>query len=178
MRFIYRYVYPTQVFLFVKEVFSLQGMGRQINEPGPFSLHFTLQLPLLLDLRSIDISASAQEKEGHFHCKNFLRASKWGIPCHTCSIIPKSLYCELGLSTIHSIGVLRLSSRYGMWYLISKLSKSFYNESHLLFLVHHRCLLTLDLRVVNKPRNISTTSFWWRPSIVVMYLQLAKKLQE
>ena len=30
---------------------------------------------LLLDRRSIDLSG-AQEKEGHFHYKNFLRASK------------------------------------------------------------------------------------------------------
>ena len=31
--------------------------------------------PLLLDRRSIDLSG-AQEKEGHFRYKNFLRASK------------------------------------------------------------------------------------------------------
>ena len=35
-----------------------------------------------------------------------------------------------------------------MWYLISKLSKSFYNESDLLFLVHHWGRLTSHLRVV------------------------------
>ena len=51
---------------------------------------------LLLYRRSIDLSG-AREKEGHFHYKNFLRASKWGITSHTCSIIPKSLYCGLGL---------------------------------------------------------------------------------
>ena len=33
------------------------------------------QVSLLLDRRSIDLSG-AQEKEGHFHYKNFLRASK------------------------------------------------------------------------------------------------------
>ena len=110
--------------------------------------------PLLLDWRSIDLSG-AQEKEGHFHYKNFLRASKWGITCHTCSIIPKSLYCGLGLSLIHSKGILGWWSRYGMWYLISKLSKSFYNESDLLFLVHHWGRLTTDLRgvILWNPQN-------------------------
>ena len=102
---------------------------------------------LLLDWRSIDLSG-ARQKEGHFHYKIFLRASKWGIACHTCSIIPKSLYWGLGLSLIHSKGILGWWSRYGMWYLISKLSKSFYNESDLLFLVHHWGRLTSDLRVM------------------------------
>ena len=32
-------------------------------------------ITLVLDRRSIDLSG-AQEKEGHFHYKNFLRASK------------------------------------------------------------------------------------------------------
>ena len=39
-------------------------------------------------------------------------------------------------------------SRYGMWYLFSKHSKSFYNESDLLFLVHYWSRLTSDLRGV------------------------------
>ena len=104
--------------------------------------------PLLLDLRSIDISG-AQEKEGHFHYKKFLRASKWGtITCHTSSIIRKSLYCGLGLIPIQSKDILGWSSRYGMRYLISKLSKSFYYERGLLFLVYHWCQLTSDLRGV------------------------------
>ena len=55
------------------------------------------QQSLLLDRRSIDLSG-AQEKEGHCQYNNFLRALKWGITCHTCSIIPKSLYWGLGLS--------------------------------------------------------------------------------
>ena len=107
----------------------------------------TNTLSLLLDWRSIDLSG-AWEKEGHLHYKNFLRASKWGITCHTCSIIPKSLYCGLGLIPILSKGILRWWSRYGMWYLISKLSKSFYDESDLLFLVHHWGQLISDLRLV------------------------------
>ena len=102
---------------------------------------------LLLDRRSIDLSG-AREKEGHFHYKNFLRASKWGITCHTCSIIPKSLYWGLGLSLILSKGFWGWRSRHGMWHLISKLSKSFYNESDLLFLVHHWGRLTSNLRGV------------------------------
>ena len=112
---------------------------------------------LLLDRRSIDLSG-AREKEGHFHYKNFLRASKWGITCHTCSIIPKSLYCGLGLIPILSKGFWGWWSRYGMWYLFSKHSKSFYNESDLLFLVHHWCRLTSDLRGVcyDTIRSIST----------------------
>ena len=65
-------------------------------------MHFTLGVTLLLDRRSIDLSG-AWEKEGHFHYKNFLRASKWGITCHTCSSIPKSLYCGLGLIPILSM---------------------------------------------------------------------------
>ena len=40
-------------------------------------------------------------------------------------------------------------SKYGMWYLILKLSKKFYNESVLLYLVHHWGQLTSDLRVVS-----------------------------
>ena len=103
---------------------------------------------LLLDRRSIDHSG-AREKKGHFHYKNFLTASKWGITCHTCSIIPKSLYCGLGLIPILSKGILGSWSRYGMWYLILKLSKSFYNESDLLFLVHHWGRLTSHLRGVS-----------------------------
>ena len=95
---------------------------------------------LLLDRRSINLSGP----RGHFHYKNFLSASKWGITCHTCSIIPKSLYCGLGLIPISSKGILGWWSRYGMWYLISKLSKSFYIESDLLFLVHLWGRLTSD----------------------------------
>ena len=68
---------------------------------------------LLLDRWSIDLSG-AHEKEGHFHYKNFLRALKWGITCHTCSSIPKSLYWGLGLSLIHSNGIFGCWSRYGM----------------------------------------------------------------
>ena len=75
---------------------------------------------LLLDRRSIDLSG-ARGKEGHFHYKNFLRASKWGVTWHTCSIIPKSQYCGLGLIPILSIGILGWWSRYGKWYLILKL---------------------------------------------------------
>ena len=60
---------------------------------------------LLLDWRSIDLSG-AQEKQGHFHYNNSLRASEWGITCHTCSIIPKTLYWGLGLSLTHSKGIL------------------------------------------------------------------------
>ena len=77
---------------------------------GPWTATPTLILikveeeALLLDRRSIDISG-AQEKEGHFHYKNFLRASKRGITCHTCSIILKSLYCGLGLIPILSKGI-------------------------------------------------------------------------
>ena len=63
--------------------------------------------------RSIDQFRGAQEKEGHLHSKNFLRASKWGITCHTCSIIPKSLYCGLGLIPILSKGILGWWNRYG-----------------------------------------------------------------
>ena len=106
---------------------------------------FALNCSLLLDRRSIDLSG-AQEKEGHFHYKNFLRASKWGITCHTCSIIAKSLYWGLGLSLIHSKGILGWWSRHGMWYFFSKLSKSFLNESDLLFVVHHWGQLTFNLR--------------------------------
>ena len=40
-----------------------------------FSRKSKVYLTLLLDQRSIDLSG-AQEKEGHFHYKNFLRASK------------------------------------------------------------------------------------------------------
>ena len=40
---------------------------------------------LPLDWSSIDISG-AQEKEGYFCLKNFLRALKVGITCHTYSI--------------------------------------------------------------------------------------------
>ena len=72
------------------------------------------QQSLLLDRRSIDLSG-AQEKEGHFHYNNFLRALKWGITCHTCSIIPKSLNWGLGLSLIHSKEILGWYGRYGMW---------------------------------------------------------------
>ena len=108
---------------------------------------------LLLDRRSIDLNG-AQEKEGHFHYKNFLRASKRGVTCHTCPIIPKSLYWGLGLNPILSKGIWGWWSRYGMWYLISKLSKSFYNESDLLFLVHHWGRLTSDLRVVGLPTGL------------------------
>ena len=46
---------------------------------------------ILLDQRSINLSG-AQEKEGQFHYKNFLRALKLIITCHTCSITPESLY--------------------------------------------------------------------------------------
>ena len=67
---------------------------------------------LVLDRRSIDLSG-AQEKEGHYHYKTFLRASKWGITCHPCSIIPKTLYWGLGLSLIHSKGILWWLRRYG-----------------------------------------------------------------
>ena len=49
---------------------------------------------------------------------------------------------------ILSKGIWEWWSRYGMWYLISKLSKSFCNESDLLFLLHHWGRLTSDLRVV------------------------------
>ena len=38
-------------------------------------LFVSYTLTLLLDRRSIDLNG-AQEKEGHFHYKNFLRASK------------------------------------------------------------------------------------------------------
>ena len=79
---------------------------------------------LVLDRRSIDLSG-AQEKEGNFHYKNLLGASKWGITCHTCSIIPKSLYWGLGLIPILSKEISRWWSRYGMWYLILKLLKRF-----------------------------------------------------
>ena len=54
----------------------------------------------LLDWRSIDLSGE-REKEGHFHYTIFLRVSKWGITCHTCTIPPKSLYCRLGLIPIN-----------------------------------------------------------------------------
>ena len=74
-----------------------------------------------------------------------------GITCHPCSIIPKSLYCGLGLIPILSKGILGWWSRNGMWYLISKLSKSFYNESELIFLVHHWGRLTSNLRGVMYP---------------------------
>ena len=110
---------------------------------------------LLLGRRSIDLSG-ARENEGHFQHENFLRASKLGITPHTCSIIPKSLYWGLGLSLIHSKGILGGWSRYGMWYLISKLSKSFFNESDLLFLVHHWGRLTSDLRGV----SVFMDQFW------------------
>ena len=62
---------------------------------------------------------------------------------------PKIPYWGLGLSLIHSKGILGWWSRYGKWYLISKLSKSFYSESCLLFLVHHWGRLTSHLRVVS-----------------------------
>ena len=88
-----------------------------------------------------------KKKNATFNIKKF-RAPKWVITYHTCSIISKSLYSGLGLIPIHSKGILGWWSRYGMWYLISKLSKSFYNESDLLFLVHHWGPLTSDLRVV------------------------------
>ena len=138
---------------------TLLSLGPALNTQEHTSVHPLLLLgsicnfgekkgmTLLLDRRSIDLSG-AREKEGHFHYKNFLRASKWGITCHTCSIIPKSLYCGLGLIPILSKGIWRWWSRYGMWYLILKLSKSFYNESDILFLVHHWGRLTSDLRVV------------------------------
>ena len=92
-----------------------------------------------------------EKKNVTFIIKNFLRASKWVITCHTCSII--SIYCRLGLIPIHSKGFLGWWSRYGMWYLISRHSKSFYNESDLLFLVHHWGRLTSGLRVVSKPKE-------------------------
>ena len=69
---------------------------------------------------------------------------------HTCFIIPKYLICTvpcgLGLSLIHSKGI------WGwFWHVIphfEALEKFFLNESGLLFLVHHRCQLTSDLRLV------------------------------
>ena len=62
---------------------------------------------------------------------------------------PEHCNWGLGLSLIHSKGICGWWSRYGMWYLISKLSKSFYNESDLLFLLHHWGRLTSDLRGVS-----------------------------
>ena len=124
---------------------DLSKLGRDLpqviivdNSPASYIFHpeNAVRHTLFLDRGSIDLSG-AREKEGHFHYKNFLRASKWGITCHTCSIFPKSLYWGLGLSLIHSKGILGWWSRYGMWYLFSKHLKSCYNESDLLFLVHH-----------------------------------------
>ena len=62
-------------------------------------LRVSFSFSLVFNRRSIDLRG-AQEKEGHFHYKNFLRASNLGITCHTCSIIAKSLYCGLGLIPI------------------------------------------------------------------------------
>ena len=54
-----------------------------------------------------------------------------------------------------------------MWYLISKLSKSFYNESDLLFLVHHWGRLTSDLRLVilDKFHFLRFLLIWKKPWI-------------
>ena len=67
---------------------------------------FLLRDALLLDRRSIDLSG-AREKEGHFHYKNFLSASKrYHMPylLHHPQI-PKSFYCGLGLIPILSKGI-------------------------------------------------------------------------
>ena len=127
-----------------KKISCLMLLFNQNTNLGPLTNWVRSFTPLRL---SIDLSG-ARQKEGHFHHKNFLRASKWGITRHTCSIIPKSLYCGLGLIPILNKGILGWWSSYGMRYLISKLSESFYNASDLLFLVHHWGQLTSDLRVM------------------------------
>ena len=101
-------------------------------------------------------AASAAEVKAEFDQVLFDFSSYWTIKSMegTCYIIPKSLYWGLGLSLIHSKGILGWWSRYGMWYLILKLSKSFYYESDLLFLVHHWGRLTSHLRVVRDSINL------------------------
>ena len=68
------------------------------------------------------------------------------------SILPKSVYCGMWINwiiLIKSKGILRWwASRHGMWYLISKLSKGFYNQSDFIILVHRWCRLTSAVRAV------------------------------
>ena len=95
------------------------------------------------------------KKEGHFHYKNFLRALKWVPTWYTYMIATKSLLSDwLQCSESQSErSILWLSCRYIMWVLILKLSQSFYNESDLLFHVHHWGQLTSALRLVTSKLN-------------------------
>ena len=79
-----------------------------------------------------------RKKEGHFHYKNFLRALKWVPTWYTYTVGTKSLLSDwLQFSVSQSErSILCLPCRYVMWVLILKLSKSFYNESDLLFYAH------------------------------------------
>ena len=85
-----------------------------------------------------------RKKEGHFHYKNFLRALKWVPTWHTYTVGTKyfSLIGSQKIVANQRAGILCLPCRYIMWVLILKLSKSFYNESDLLFHVHKSWLST------------------------------------
>ena len=54
---------------------SMEGGGEVVAGLASQSHFFKFAFSLLLDRGSIDLNG-AQEKEGHFHYKNFLRASK------------------------------------------------------------------------------------------------------
>ena len=82
--------------------------------------------PWVTPLWSIVIRSigSAQEKEGQFHFKNFLKASKWCITYHTCSIITKTSEATLDLDIPGTILILCIRNLvvigYQKWHLISK----------------------------------------------------------
>ena len=90
---------------------------RKVGFPVFFTFlqsHWLKYTPLRYEMRLIDVGG-AQEKEGHFHHKNFLRASKWGT-YHIPYVLehPKISLQWIG-SLIHSKGILGWLSRYGMW---------------------------------------------------------------
>ena len=105
-----------------------------------YKLLKSIHMPYIYKLKA---NFCGHEKEGHFHYKNFLRALKWVPAWHTYTVGTKyfSLIGSQKIVANQRAGILCLPCRYIMWVLILKLSKSFYNESDLLFHAHKSWLL-------------------------------------
>ena len=113
-----------------------------VHENGVLSFIWRMECVLLIIHMSFIYKLKAnfcgRKKEGHFHYKNFLRALKWVPTWHTYTVGTKyfSLIGSQNIVANQRAGILCLPCRYIMWVLILKLSKSFYNESDLLFYAH------------------------------------------
>ena len=108
-----------------------------------FRVAFSLDHFHISNIRKLKANFCGRENEGHFRSKNFLRALKWVPTWYTYMIATKyfSLIGSQNIVANQRAGILCLPCRYVMWVLILKLSKSFYNESDLLFYAHKSWLL-------------------------------------